>query len=61
MISVIFENYKEGQIVSMMKAAHPYEEVAYQIYSLDNKNHHSGLGMYGDLEEEMDEKDFLKL
>lgn len=61
MISVIFENYKEGQIVGMMKAAHPYEEVAYQIYSLDNKNHHAGLGMYGELEEEMDEKDFLQM
>src|SRR5690606_34837844 len=59
MISVIFEGFKQGQIVGAMKSAHPYEEVAYQVYSLDNKNHHAGLGMYGDLEEEMDEKDFL--
>ncbi|GAB0155929.1 Nif3-like dinuclear metal center hexameric protein [Chryseobacterium sp. Alg-005] len=61
MISVIFEGYKQGQIVSAMKAAHPYEEVAYQIYSLDNENQYSGLGMYGELEEPMDEKDFLKM
>ncbi|KMQ69386.1 NGG1p interacting factor 3 protein, NIF3 [Chryseobacterium sp. FH2] len=60
MISVIFEDYKQGQIVSAMKSAHPYEEVAHQIYSLDNDNHHSGLGMYGELEEEMEEKEFLK-
>lgn len=60
MISVIFEDYKQGQIVNAMKTAHPYEEVAHQIYSLDNTNHYSGLGMYGDLEEPMDEKDFLK-
>ncbi len=60
MISVIFEGFKQGQIVSAMKTAHPYEEVAHQIYSLDNKNHHVGLGMYGELEEEMDEKDFLR-
>ncbi|MEI7489277.1 MAG: Nif3-like dinuclear metal center hexameric protein [Chryseobacterium sp.] len=60
MISVIFEGYKQGQILSAMKSAHPYEEVAHQIYNLDNENHHSGLGMYGELDEEMDEKDFLK-
>jgi dinuclear metal center YbgI/SA1388 family protein len=60
MISVIFEDYKQGRIISAMKAAHPYEEVAHQIYSLDNDNQHSGLGMFGEFEEEMDEKDFLR-
>ena len=60
MISVIFENYKQGQIISAMKQAHPYEEVAYQIYSLDNENQYSGLGMYGELPEAMDERDFLQ-
>lgn len=60
MISVIFEAYKQGQIITAMKSAHPYEEVAHQIHSLDNENQYSGLGMYGELEEEMDEKDFLK-
>jgi len=61
MISVIFEDYKKGKIVSAMKAAHPYEEVAYQIYQLDNENQYSGLGMYGELEAEMDEEDFLRM
>lgn len=61
MISVIFEDYKQGRIIAAMKAAHPYEEVAHQIYALDNENQHSGLGMYGEFEEAMDEKDFLKI
>jgi len=61
MISVIFEDYKKGRIISAMKTAHPYEEVAHQVYNLDNDNQHSGLGMYGEFEEEMDEKDFLRL
>jgi dinuclear metal center protein, YbgI/SA1388 family len=61
MISVIFEGYKQGRIISAMKSAHPYEEVAYQIYNLDNENQYAGLGMYGELEEEMDEKDFLRM
>ncbi len=61
MISVIFEDYKHGQVVSAMKNAHPYEEVAHQVYSLDNANQYAGLGMYGDFEEPLDEKDFLKM
>lgn len=60
MISVIFESYKQNRIIAAMKKAHPYEEVAHQIYSLDNENQYSGLGMYGEFDEEMDEKDFLK-
>jgi len=60
MVSVIFENYKQGQIINAMKTAHPYEEVAHQIHSLDNTNPYSGLGMYGDLEEPVDERDFLE-
>lgn len=61
MISVIFEDYKQVQVVSAMKNAHPYEEVAHQVYSLDNANQYAGLGMYGDFEEPLDEKDFLKI
>lgn len=60
MISVIFESFKQNQIVSAMKNAHPYEEVAHQIISLDNENQYSGLGMFGEFETEMDEAEFLK-
>ncbi len=59
MISVIFESFKQGQIVTAMKSVHPYEEVAHQIYSLENENHYSGLGMYGEFETEVDENYFL--
>ncbi len=59
MVSVIFENFKKNKIIAAMKSAHPYEEVAYQIISLDNENQYSGLGRYGELENEMEEKDFL--
>lgn len=60
MIAVIFESYKQNQIVAAMKAAHPYEEVAYKILSLDNDNDYAGLGRFGDFEKEMEEGDFLK-
>lgn len=60
MISVIFESYKQRQILGAMKNAHPYEEVAYQIMTLDNENQYVGLGRFGDLEQEMDAVDFLQ-
>ena len=59
MISVIFENAKQNQIINEMKVAHPYEEVAYQIINLENENQYTGLGRFGDLKEEMEEADFL--
>lgn len=60
LLSVIFEDYKKHQILFAMKQNHPYEEVAYQLISLDNENQYTGLGRFGDLETEMNETDFLK-
>ena len=40
-------------------AHHPYEEVAYEILSLENEHQHIGLGMIGQLPAPMEEKDFL--
>ncbi|QOW09413.1 Nif3-like dinuclear metal center hexameric protein [Kaistella flava (ex Peng et al. 2021)] len=59
MISVIYETYKKNQILTAMKSAHPYEEVAYQIIQLENENHFLGLGRFGEFEEAMDEAEFL--
>ena len=43
-----------------MKKAHPYEEVAYQIYILDNIYENVGTGIIGDLPEKMDTNQFLE-
>ena len=58
LINVIFEDYKTNQILFAMKENHPYEEVAYQLITLENDNQYTGLGRYGNLEQEMDELDF---
>ena len=60
-ISVIVENHLLGNVIGAMLQSHPYEEVAHQIIPLDNAHHYMGLGRYGDLKEEMDEKDFLNM
>ncbi len=59
-IETIFPKHLENKIISSLIDVHPYEEVAYDIYQLDNKYDKAGIGMIGDLENEIDEKDFLK-
>jgi hypothetical protein len=58
-IETIFESYKESRVVEALIKAHPYEEVAYDIYSLDNKHPQIGSGMVGELPDEQEEKAFL--
>ena len=58
-IEVIFEDYKERKIVSALKKNHPYEEVAYDVVTLDNDDNNVGSGMIGELENPMTEKAFL--
>ena len=40
---------------------HPYEQVAYQIYSLDNVSSEIGSGMIGELESEIETEKFLEI
>lgn len=57
----IFEDYKQQKVLSKVREAHPYEEMAYQIYQLENENAYEGLGRYGDLENGMETEEFLAL
>ena len=59
-ISVTFPKHLESQILKALFNAHPYEEVAYEIITIENTNQHIGMGMIGDLEEAMSEQDFLE-
>ncbi len=58
-IEAIFPAWLENKVVSSMKAAHPYEEVAYDIINLANKHQGIGSGMIGELTEPMTEMNFL--
>ena len=58
-IEVIFPVYKQHEIIRSLLAAHPYEEVAYDIYTLENDIEQTGAGMIGELENEMEEMQFL--
>lgn len=59
-IEVIFESHKQAAILKAMLEAHPYEEVAFDVISIDNEHGQIGSGMVGELPVEMEEMAFLK-
>lgn len=58
-INVIFEKALEHKIIKSLHDNHPYEEVAYEILTLENNNQNIGIGMVGELTKAVDEEDFL--
>ncbi|MCF6239859.1 MAG: Nif3-like dinuclear metal center hexameric protein [Bacteroidales bacterium] len=60
-LETIFHKNKQSQIINALIESHPYEEVAYDIYPLDNVYEKNGAGMIGELEKPLSEKAFLNL
>ena len=60
-IETIFPAYLQKTVISALLEAHPYEEVAYDIYRLENESNRHGAGMIGYLPAKMTELDFLVL
>ncbi len=58
-IETIYPANIESKLLMALFLAHPYEEVAYDLYNLTNQNQQVGSGMIGELEEEMSEEEFL--
>jgi dinuclear metal center YbgI/SA1388 family protein len=58
-IEVTFEKHLENKILKALFKSHAYEEVAYEIYELQNQHQNIGLGMIGELKNPMSEKEFL--
>jgi len=58
-VEVIFPAYLQRKVLQALHQAHPYEEVAHYIYSLENQNQEVGIGMIGDLAKALPEADFL--
>ncbi len=58
-LEVLVDEWKLTRVISEMKAAHPYEEVAYDIFQLKNENVNFGAGTLGELEEPMSNESFL--
>lgn len=59
-LEALFPMDKEAKVLSALMTSHPYEEVAYEIISLDNLHPEIGSGMVGELPEPMEAKMFLE-
>lgn len=55
----VCSTHNVNKIVSAMMNAHPYEEVAYEIFPMLNTNNYEGSGMVGELDDPFEEKEFL--
>jgi dinuclear metal center YbgI/SA1388 family protein len=60
-MEIIFPSWLQHDVIAAMKAAHPYEEVAYDVISLDNDLQSVGSGLVGYLPTSVSELDFLQL
>ena len=59
-IEVVFPSHLERAILTALRTAHPYEEVAYYMQALENDNQEVGAGIVGELAEPMTEMAFLQ-
>ncbi|WP_443945197.1 Nif3-like dinuclear metal center hexameric protein [Pedobacter sp. AW1-32] len=60
-LEMVYPVQAERKILLALFENHPYEEIAYDIYQLENKHQLVGSGMVGWLEYDMDGYDFLHL
>jgi dinuclear metal center YbgI/SA1388 family protein len=60
-LEMLVEQWKLSGVIAAMLKAHPYEEVAYNITPLANRNSEYGLGAIGDLPKAMDRNRFLAM
>lgn len=60
-LEVLLPYMIEPQVVKALRAAHPYEEVAFDIFPLSNAHPGIGAGLVGELETPLPEMEFLQL
>lgn len=58
-IETIFPSHLSGAVIHAMREAHPYEEVAYDIYPLENESLLTGSGMIGETPQPVNAEEFL--
>ncbi len=58
-LEMVVEKSFAGKVIEAMLNAHPYEEVAYDIYALVNSSVNYGFGAVGELDEPLEVRRFL--
>ncbi|MBT8326771.1 MAG: Nif3-like dinuclear metal center hexameric protein, partial [Bacteroidia bacterium] len=58
-LEVVLRDYQKNDVLKALREAHPYEEVAYELYPTLNTDQKVGAGLVGELDAEMDAEQFL--
>ncbi len=56
---VLVNSWILNDVIAAVKKAHPYEEVAYDVYPVSISNVDYGIGAFGDLEKPMNQREFF--
>ncbi len=59
-VNVIYSKHHRPRILKALFENHPYEEVAYELFTLQNTDQNIGMGMVGELPEPISEIKFLE-
>ena len=59
-IEIVYPFYLEHQVVNALVEHHPYEEVAYDIFTMDNVHYGVGAGILGELAQPLSVQELLK-
>lgn len=59
-VEVVLPDFQRDRILKALFQAHPYEEVAYDLYRLENRWEQSGSGLLGQLSQAIGEREFLE-
>lgn len=59
-LELVFPAHLQANMISALRTAHPYEEVAFDVVALANPHPATGSGVIGELPESLSEPEFLK-
>ena len=60
-IEIVYPFFLEYGVVKALEESHPYEEVAYDIFTMNNVHFGIGAGVIGEFREPLEERQFLQL
>ena len=60
-LEVVLDSWKLNSVIRVLKEVHPYEEPAFDIYTLKNQNSNYGVGAVGEYDDNLSVPEFLSL
>lgn len=59
-LETVFPSFLKSKVLTALKSSHPYEEVAFDLYALENTHSQIGSGLLAETKKPMSEEAFLK-